>query len=91
MLVVIAYDIPDDGRRSRLARLLSSYGERVQLSVFEVHLDTAQLVALKDKVRKLIELHHDSVRFYKMGKAYPERIAIEGLGTVTPSPRFLIA
>ncbi len=34
-LYTIAYDIPDDTRRVKLANLLKSYGERVQLSVFD--------------------------------------------------------
>jgi CRISPR-associated protein Cas2 len=32
---VITYDIADDGRRDDVATLLSGYGPRVQLSVFE--------------------------------------------------------
>lgn len=39
---VIAYDIPDDSRRDKVATLLVSYGERVQLSVFECWLDGSQ-------------------------------------------------
>ncbi|MCA1676888.1 MAG: CRISPR-associated endonuclease Cas2 [Actinobacteria bacterium] len=35
MVVVVAYDIVDDGRREDVASLLSGYGPRVQLSVFE--------------------------------------------------------
>lgn len=35
MIVVVAYDIVDDGRREDVARLVSGYGPRVQLSVFE--------------------------------------------------------
>ena len=38
-LYAVAYDIPDDTRRIKLASLLKSYGERVQLSVFECYLD----------------------------------------------------
>lgn len=29
-LVIVAYDIGDDKRRSRLAKLLSRYGDRIQ-------------------------------------------------------------
>jgi CRISPR-associated protein Cas2 len=35
MRYVIAYDIADDGRREDVATVLSGYGPRVQLSVFE--------------------------------------------------------
>ncbi len=36
---IIAYDLTDDRRRERLARTLLDYGERIQHSVFAVHLD----------------------------------------------------
>jgi len=35
MLYLITYDIADDRRREDVATLLSGYGPRVQLSVFE--------------------------------------------------------
>ena len=44
-LYAVAYDIPDDTRRVKLANLLKSYGERVQLSVFECYLDERLLEA----------------------------------------------
>lgn len=31
---LIAYDVKDDRRRSHVAKLLQSYGERMQYSVF---------------------------------------------------------
>jgi CRISPR-associated protein Cas2 len=45
---VIAYDIADDGRREDVATLLSGYGPRVQLSVFEcdVRADRCCFVAI---------------------------------------------
>ena len=52
-LYAVAYDIPDDTRRVKLANLLKSYGERVQLSVFECYLD-----------ERLLDLGHDALRIY---------------------------
>lgn len=43
----IAYDIPDDGRWVKVANVLKSFGERVQLSVFECWLAPGQLQQLK--------------------------------------------
>ena len=39
---LIAYDIRDNKRRSRLHKLLSGYGQAVQKSVFLCHLPPAQ-------------------------------------------------
>jgi len=38
MLYVISYDIPDDERRLKVAKILLDFGRRVQYSVFEAHL-----------------------------------------------------
>lgn len=43
MLYTISYDIPDDKRRLKIAKILLDYGPRVQYSVFEAQLDTAAL------------------------------------------------
>ncbi len=64
MWVAICYDIPDDRRRWRLARLLLGYGQRVQRSVFEAELTPAQLQQVKARIRRLLHLDEDSVRIY---------------------------
>ncbi len=42
-LFLAAYDISDDRARVRVARILSRFGERVQFSVFELRIETAEL------------------------------------------------
>jgi CRISPR-associated protein Cas2 len=56
MLVVVSYDIVDDRRRQRLAKVLENYGQRVQKSVFECRLDEGRFLKLKKQVDKLIDL-----------------------------------
>jgi len=63
-LYAIAYDIPDDTRRVKLANLLKSYGERVQLSVFECYLDEKLLQDLKARAKRLLDLSQDALRIY---------------------------
>ena len=59
-LYAVAYDIPDDTRRVKLANLLKSYGERVQLSVFECYLDERLLEDLRRRARRLLDLGQDA-------------------------------
>lgn len=66
MLTVICYDIADDRRRSRVARLLEGHGERAQESVFECHLDSSSLHRLKSAIDHLIDPHADRVRYYRL-------------------------
>ena len=61
----MTYDIADDRRREDVATLLSGYGPRVQLSVFECDLRTRrEAAALRSKLRELIDPVEDQVRLY---------------------------
>jgi CRISPR-associated protein Cas2 len=64
---LICYDIEDDRERTRLAHLLEAYGERVQYSVFEVHLGRpADLPRLQGEMRALLSDPASEVRFYRL-------------------------
>ena len=65
MVVVVAYDIVDDTRREDVASLLSGYGPRVQLSVFECQVRSqTELQSLRVQLRALIDPMEDQVRIY---------------------------
>lgn len=64
---LIAYDIQDDRRRVRAAKVLEEYGDRIQYSVFVVDLLPASLVSLRQKLRSLIEPADDSVLICDLG------------------------
>ena len=83
MMVVIAYDVntetPAGAKRLRqTAKLCEHYGVRVQNSVFEVLVDAAQLTTLKHGISKIIDKQQDSVRFYRLGNTYQNRIDVMG-------------
>lgn len=64
---LICYDIEDDRERTRVARLLESYGQRVQYSVFEVSLlRGVDLDQLKSELRALLNEPEAEVRFYRL-------------------------
>jgi CRISPR-associated protein Cas2 len=64
MHIVIAYDIPDDRRRTRIHKVLKSYGQWMQYSVFECNLNDTQYAKLRARLNKMIKPDQDSVRFY---------------------------
>ena len=83
MLMVVAYDVntTDTAGQKRLrkvAKLCEQYGLRVQNSVFEVLVDAAQLATLKANLSGVIDHDQDSVRFYRLGNHYQNRIATMG-------------
>lgn len=62
--VVVAYDIPDTKRRTKVMKTLNGFGKRVQFSVFECDIRPADLVLLKEKLRAIMSEEHDDIRFY---------------------------
>lgn len=62
--MVVAYDIRNDTRRSRVAKCLNGYGERVNFSVFECVLKPGSFRKMKKELGKLINRKDDSVRIY---------------------------
>src|SRR5438874_5805710 len=63
---VLAYDIPDDKRRTKVHKILLGFGKWTQFSLFECFLTRKQLVLLRSKLAEhLVELQ-DSVRFYQL-------------------------
>ena len=79
MLVLITYDVntEDPAGRKRLrqiARQCVNYGQRVQNSVFECMLDTAQCKVLQAKLLSIMDPERDSLRFYYLGKRYENKI-----------------
>lgn len=83
---LVVYDVRDDRRRARLARVLVSYGERVQYSVFECHLTERQLAACVKSVSREIDPAEDSVRLYRIPSGALERTILLGGGGLTGDP-----
>jgi len=76
--VVVAYDIPDDRRRTQVMNLLQGYGVRVQYSVFECEVRPADLEELKQRMRRLIRKEEDDVRFYPLCQSCLEKVSALG-------------
>lgn len=71
MLTVFTYDIADDRRRRKVAKLLEERMVRVQESVFEARLTKAASVALVERLAPHLTID-DSLRVYA--------VAADGLG-----------
>ena len=90
MFYVISYDIPDNQRRSQLAKVLKGFGNRVQYSVFEAHLNKRQYEELKRAVDRLIEPSEDSVRYYALCSACVGRVEVPAIGDITSDPKIIV-
>jgi CRISPR-associated protein Cas2 len=64
MFVVISYDISEDKRRTKIHKMLKSYGQWMQYSVFECDVTDSQYAKLRARLSKMIKPEEDSIRFY---------------------------
>lgn len=88
-LWLVCYDVRDDKRRAKLAKLLEQRCQRVQYSVFECPLKRGVLEQLlEQRWLKVLNLAEDSLRVYPldaMGSAlFPARGPKQGRGAPRP-------
>ncbi len=74
MHYTVAYDIVDDKRRNRVAKILKDFGTRIQYSVFECNTDRRALLRLQDRLREAIDLQEDTITFYHLCGACEKQI-----------------
>jgi CRISPR-associated protein Cas2 len=88
---LIAYDIADDRRRDDVATLLSGYGPRVQLSVFECDVNSRREAAgLRAKLRDLIDPVEDQVRVYPLSEQAARGVIVIGARVIEERQDFWI-
>jgi CRISPR-associated protein Cas2 len=65
---LVMYDIRNEGRLRRVFEVVSSFGERLQYSVYLCDLSTSELVKLQWKLGDEINPFEDSVAILDMGE-----------------------
>lgn len=63
-MIVVAYDIADDKRRSRMVKLLEQYGNRINYSVFECMATHQEQETMLLSIAQIINPKKDQVAFY---------------------------
>ena len=79
MLVVVSYDVSTTTQEGRarlrkIAKKCQNYGIRVQNSVFECNVDSAQWCRLKNELEQIFDPAQDSLRYYYLGKKYHTKV-----------------
>lgn len=77
--MLITYDVNTQTsqgvkRLSRVAKVCTNYGQRVQNSVFECLIDTTQFVMIKKQLIDIIDEEKDSIRYYILGDKYKNKV-----------------
>jgi CRISPR-associated protein Cas2 len=77
MLTVFSYDVAEDRRRRKVARVLEDAATRVQKSVFETRMTKARAEAVAQRVAALLG-ETDSLRVYVLGADGETRSRVYG-------------
>lgn len=88
--IVVTYDITDDRRRTKVAKIMCGFGDRVQYSVFECNLSETNFKRMRKRLEPLVK-EGDTIRYYTLCGRCSGNILIDGSGKVTRDPAFYIA
>jgi len=84
---VVAYDIPDDRRRTKVHQILMGFGKWTQYSLFECFLTRKDMILLQSKLGEYLINTKDSVRFYPLCANCVEKV--ETIGGPPPKSEIL--
>ena len=66
---IVSYDIPNDKRRNKVAKILLDFGVRVQYSVFEANLTDELFHTMRERLLNIIDEEFDNLVIYKLCNA----------------------
>ena len=77
---LIIYDIADEKRLVKVAKMMENYGVRVQKSVFEASLTKKVLKKLRLDLLQVIDIDEDGLKFFPLCPKCEPRLIIIGAG-----------
>lgn len=83
MNMIVAYDIADERRLARVAKIVCDYGVRVQKSIFEVTVDPGVFEEMKTRIEEVIVPEEDGVKYFPLCGRCAETVEIIGQGIFT--------
>ena len=89
-LYVVAYDIPDDKRRTRVHKLLKGFGQWTEFSLFECFLTRKELLLMSAKLSKHLDAGTDRVRIYTICDTCLTKIETVGIAEPKEDTSYLI-
>ena len=78
MIYIVAYDIANNRRRLKVAKILESWGYRIQESVFQLRLDTDSLARVRHVLTSPITDAEDVIHIYPICASCADRADILG-------------
>lgn len=77
---IVTYDIAHARRWRRIFKTMNSYGEWLQLSVFQCRLSRRRRAELEARLRELVKAGEDHVLLIDIGPAERANVVVESIG-----------
>lgn len=87
---VVAYDIPDDKRRTKIHKILKGFGQWTEFSLFECFLTKKELLQMRAKLDKHLNPGEDRVRIYVICESCLAKIETVGIPEPVEDTMYLI-
>ena len=87
---VVAYDIPNDRRRTKVHKILKGFGTWTEFSLFECFLTKKEYIQMKNKLEKLLNDQEDRVRIYMICDTCLAKIETVGIAEPVEQTMYLI-
>ncbi len=89
-LYVVAYDIPDDKRRTKVHKILKGFGQWTEFSLFECFLTKKECLLMHAKLDKHLNAGIDRVRIYTICDTCLTKIDTVGIPEPKEDTSYLI-
>lgn len=89
-LYVVAYDIPDDKRRTKVHKILKGFGQWTEFSLFECFLTKKELLQMRAKLNEHLHAQQDRVRIYLICEQCLTKIETVGIPQPLEDTMYLI-
>lgn len=90
MFYIVAYDISDNRRRTRLFKFMKGYGVHTQFSVFECDLTEAQYTKMLAGISESILPNEDNIKVYQVCKSCLRSMHLFGKAKSLTKPNCII-
>ena len=89
-LYVVAYDIQDDKRRTKIHKVLKGFGQWTEFSLFECFLTKKEVLQMRARLDKHLDPRSDKVRIYTICDACLGKIETVGIPEPVEDTSYLI-
>lgn len=87
---LIAYDIPNDKRRTKIHKTLCGFGQWTQYSIFECFLDEKEYISLQHRLRTILNEKEDNLRIYQICTSCQKKTETIGSSPPTEDKLYLL-